>query len=870
MSEMTTVPSRLEQLLLCSPWDNRWGTISEADFMTCYVEPCFDRRIEELQREKSNLSVKDDEERIGEIEFEIIRLEKNRKDKKEFEVNIGGFSKNPLYIRGFAGCGKSTYLNALIYHKFPEQYGLNIIPITFDLTTSINPIMLFDLEWKNPKFNFTSCKVISLLFRQIGEHLSLRAGESVDEHKCRMKQIVDAYLRRFHSKGIYFEEQFPVFQLLNEYANSKDMPYHAIDPFDITKGKQTDSLSCRLFSLITSFCSYTKDTPPKDMNATDIAGVVMKLQILLSFCSLDDSTIDGEKYRFLLIFDNIEHYIMDDVVYDEDIVELTASITEFIDAQNSCNSRFARAGISFSDAFKFVLVIRDTTDNILAKKNKHGQDHPDIEPDVSIWFPIDTIFEKKIIYYRSNKLANSEELLQLESLHRIMNDTGISGLRTTLSKMYNYNKRRMVRYLTSVFSARKDVIEHYCALSEFISSSCLDNETVNCLKHGARQIIVRLLLDLVERKTDGGYFSRLSAVGADDNSLGTSLPRKIITYLYRCSPIYEPKSNHGLVSFSALVEAIYPHKGGPRELPIDKAKPVAEILCAMCDSSRQETHWCQLVSIRFARKGFSADSLALELKKQYENVGKAPADEDEVDGAVNKKVYGLKITEAGRTYARMLPDFEYFACRYEMFSPPLFSLSSLDKVRVNSREFIFKCLQTIASISSRTEQCINCIMLDDAGFVTEDGTKDYNRLYSERESQRLFLYVPPKWAIGPLCYGKEQIHPIRIITSHINYLDSFRIFVLTYNNFSEAGNVRILTSDDKLHISTEILKVIEKIYISKLSELLLIHDEETASYYVGGHYRAHNPKQFARFEQFTTSLERAKEAPLDAGIRIKL
>ena len=462
---------------------------------------------------------------------------------------------------------------------------------------------------------------------------------------------------------------------------------------------------------------------------------------------------------------------------------------------------------------------------------------------------------------------------QSEVVKYIFEDTTYSehGISDIISQMYNYNKRRLTIYLTTVLERHPTCCTDYLCLwkkakkyegqfeieknkSELVKSKNKLKELkflISTYKNGARQIILRLLLDYIEETE---YFEVINTISEDSEILlGSSFARKIITYLYRCVPMTEMEddaSNLGYIGFYTLLKEILVGpclKVKAAQNYRNKIDLLARILYKMNSSSENNTHWCQLVIIKFKQEEFDVDTLSQKMFFNFENKS------DELD-------YGVKITDAGRNFVEgILPNFEYFACRYAKQSLPLFTSGNL--TITNRKSSV--ATELLDKISKQVFSCIDKTISQDMSFFNSGETSNFDAMYSFEGCPRRFCYEPP--VRNGEGHSNEQCHPLRIIYNHISYIENYRTFILTYK---KDDNSYFYENDIRKEISIAILNEIKK-FIKKLSNIV---DNKTSnncfingSPYVG---TMNLEKEKHNIKIYTSKLNQAFSDPLNFTIRI--
>ncbi len=138
----------------------------------------------------------------------------------------------------------------------------------------------------------------------------------------------------------------------------------------------------------------------------------------------------------------------------------------------------------------------------------------------------------------------------------------------------------------------------------------------------------------------------------------------------------------------------------------------------------------------------------------------------------------VRITDAGRCFVRFVcPHFEYFAVRFSQKSEPLFSPNNLNYCHRGKFRFIFEL--TLNRVCSAVEKCCdNLDKLQKSVFIERMGMSENeiinsNYVYTNHES------------------NYSSYHAERIIHQHINYIDSYRMYLVNNPDRSAADRVEI-------------------------------------------------------------------------------
>jgi hypothetical protein len=253
---------------------------------------------------------------------------------------------------------------------------------------------------------------------------------------------------------------------------------------------------------------------------------------------------------------------------------------------------------------------------------------------------------------------------------------------------------------------------------------------------------------------------------------------------------------------------------------------MAQILEVLFDGDRERTCWCHLIVLKFAM--VKADSLSIEkvLQEQY-------------DQKEDNNKYGVKITNAGKSFVHFSQTFEYYTCRYYSNALPLFCIKNKGTI-----------IDLIRKIRDNTIKCINNIIENDESYLSCNGYYNYEYQFSNEISKKYLLLHFKDKTTGKL--KEERLHVIQIIDSHIGYLDNFRLFLLNEG-----------LSINDMPFLNNILEVIGS-YIKKyrdIFEIIEINDKKYY-YYVGKNNLEKHEKIINTFEN---QLKKVTEKPFDVN-----
>ncbi len=241
----------IKDIILYSPFelrsDRRWPhndpfIYDKQEFINkCYAEPCFDKREKALLNELSTVVNETTSSRlVNNLNDELNEIRKKRKEKNDFEKSLDTISNNPIYIRGFAGTGKTTYVNTLLYKKISQDEILSYE--LYDLNLSSENVTFLTYDWRCYNFTSTLNKLISVLMIKLNGILEKGLNESEEKHYKRLENILDNYYIYFFNKGVRIHTTF--FKIIEEYIHKKIS--YAINTLD----EEDETTFCKKFTII--------------------------------------------------------------------------------------------------------------------------------------------------------------------------------------------------------------------------------------------------------------------------------------------------------------------------------------------------------------------------------------------------------------------------------------------------------------------------------------------------------------------------------------------------------------------------------------------------------------------------------------------
>jgi hypothetical protein len=744
-----------------------------------------------------------------------------------FEASLTADTPDPLYVRGYSGTGKTTFIRTLLYKIGKYNKDKEYITIYFNLQESQGKISIFKIDWVNKKFEDRNIfKLYSLLLSQINTIMNMNKKENQQEYIKRLTTVYNNY-------KICFDNRFPdecidkIFNVIYKFI-SGDIPH-------VNKtNRYGDSFCTQMHERIVDLIKFNEN----EIKST-IDNLVLIIGIFL-YCS------PIEKVKYFFLYDNIEHYIGTNVLFDNDIPIIINMIR---DSHKYMDGFFKDNDINYSHYFKLIFAVRDTSKNMIRYSTEQYADFlPDRYINVSSFYNISDIINRKIDYFLKNNSNNPKlEISEISNniiipMHDIIKLVNEISSDYFIMNLYNHNKRRTVMYLVEAMNMGKNkyIINRYNYIMEKVRKTeegnknilslkdkirntnkeikdndekivsmkkkiaeieneleIKDEDTLKAYKNGARNIIRRILYDLIQtkniEKNQHGYFDRIKAV--TDDHLGFGYARRILTYLY--NKAVEMHSDEYYIGFFTLIKEVFEYPFRPEKIPDHLIKNVSEIIYVLADGDLERTHWCQLIVLKFQETYASVESIKRQFEKQYNN--------DKEDD----KNYGIKITSAGQAFVSFSPSFEYYSCRYCPGKPPLYTIT--DKSQI---------ISLLETVRTKAMQCIETVIDNAADLLISNNYINYEAQFSTDDNPKNILYK----TIG---YPREErTHVVQIISSHIGYLNNYRLFLINEKLFDE-------------EIMIHLLNIIKE-YINKLDLTSRVRSTNNyngiTSYYLGKKY----------------------------------
>jgi hypothetical protein len=388
--------------------------------------------------------------------------------------------------------------------------------------------------------------------------------------------------------------------------------------------------------------------------------------------------------------------------------------------------------------------------------------------------------------------------------------------------MYKNSHRRTIECLPAALAiVPVDEINYFNEKWEM----ALDTKS-NSLKSLCRKYIIRLLLNHAQQtkyldklicydipiENENRDLKNMKAVikvnlARDDKN---TYARKIATMLHgysnRCG-------NEQYISFPRLIKTILQPPFLPSSINDKQINNLSKIIYLMNESSNHITNWTSLICLKFHKREYSEDKLFIAMKQQWNDYNNGEIDIDD------SSKFGVRITKAGRFFAKILPDFEYFACRFLYSEPPLFSKTNLKSIEIDKKR-IFRSIAIIKVVRKIATSWIEDIIERDIQFISSlanntDKKNDFGPMFTNEYT----------WVYQEQENTSFRTHPLRIFEQHIGYIKSYADFVDKFVNKNEFEK----QEEDK----SQMLRLIKnelKLYKEKFKKLKKKHKDYFINY----------------------------------------
>lgn len=716
-----------------------------------------------------------------------IKQRSNSAQKEQFEKDLLG--ENPrdinnrtyssiFLIEGPAGSGKTTYANFLLQNDFEKD----LCDVETATQTSCG-CFGNTYDFQNPTPNpITAIEV--LLLSTIHERLAKKTSESDIAYITRISKINEVYFSRLNSEDFSLRD-FPLYRKF----------FHSLKSFCNTH-KSYVLLSSEICEQVNDVIVSSDEDIAQGKELNEINAIKFLLGILMRiyFCL---SRINDKKY--ILFLDNVERYIFSETgkpymaVFDADLQKILNSCYSVADETEDIIYKAYKERLKIDDQAKYctsfgiLIAVRESTLSILKSNHAFSEyfeiHHSEKAPtyvNISNWFDYYKIFLKKIEFFSG--ITDEKDNLFAHTFNNMLNDITLSkwSLRRLLLNLFNNNFRRFFENMSEVFCNYEDAV---CFYNEQWDKVKMDSSPeARRIRHLCRKLMIRIVLDYMQniKKTEGesrGFFDNLMSRCDESNPSNeviarSSYARRIITFLDNMNNEANPQP----VAFPTLIKVILQKpivaniKKSNVSLNDGRISDISEILSIASQTAKIHTNGVELVTI-------NCDSLAL--RKHNNSLAKLMIDQwnqFRTSGIVDNIASNIKITPAGSVFAMLFPCFEYFACRYNNNSIPLFMLKSeLERRNLIFGNNDFNSEHTYG-IYDKAMSCIDSVLKLETRFLCLSPFKKTS-LASAR-------YSKPEWLYDYDGEGVGMVHALRIIAEHLGYLQDYRNFLANIDDDS--------------------------------------------------------------------------------------
>jgi len=710
-----------------------------------YVEPFtfYNRNQDEIINEKIESDYLEDLEYTQEVEKNYLI-----QSKLNFESRFDKLTDPLFMIKGEAGSGKTTYI-----HKLRELVSEKMYFHFCDFETTRRTISLLGIPFDfKEKFNSNVWKYVSIIVEHIIDILKIENAKDSQFHREFIYNITNIY-----------KDNFCILQGKHTIVDTDD-----IRDFFILLGKYGES-QIEYVEFAEELCNAFKNKFNQFESKHNHLGAVSyitTIMIRLFFCLFKIT-----KKKQICVIDNIEYFVPFDEEHPIQECELQIifdGIIKSISEIRPLLRELKNIHSNFENFYAFVLVTRPTSISLV--ESQHYVDfNKDSIINISTWYCAEDIYNNKIKFFK-DEINNIQNSIYFETYANIIGDLSIYnwGLHDMISKMYNCNYRRIAE---DVISAISKIPENYL---NYFNNQWQISAKIPYLKHLCRKFIFRILINHIQRTK---YFDKLMVEKRDatsrkkylEDNESSSYARKIATTLYRVSINKSNNNDNDYVSFPEIIEAVLQVPYLPKTINGTVIEQLASILYLMNETRNEKTNWAPLITIKFdIEQTYNKKNLSEEMKKEW-NIYKNSKDKRHPSFLK----YGVKINSAGAFFAKMVPDFEYFACRYAPEYPALFILQNLRHSEKAKNSY--DCIDLIKIVKENAFLCIDEVIGRDRNFfksVVYDTkkTSNFEPLYNSTS--------PYKWLYKEKGRKNKLIpHPIRILNHHIGYIEHYLEYI---------------------------------------------------------------------------------------------
>lgn len=534
---------------------------------------------------------------------------------------------------------------------------------------------------------------------------------------------------------------------------------------------------------------------------------------LLIFWNLANNYSSPEKIgeKLMVFIDNLdcidEYYELSEFISCID--SLTVDLSDLFEKLQLCRNKDAKD--TFVSKIKIFVAMRETT-----KANLPSSHFSDAfrsiytNKDMTEWYDKGEIIKKritKLLEYDRNGRLKGTQRTQLSLVLKVTEDIYTKNV---IYPLFNNNYRSAVDMLVNIVTTQTDQMDRYSRLMDYKKDR---------YKHGARGILYKYIFDEFNRG-DGNEESCFKRIGVLDllnrKNNSVSICRLILSYL---SNYTETKCDSGRNSI-ALREIINSFKD------VFPDNEVIKILCEMF--ALRDSKWSHLVSFN-----------QIEYQDEEQRI------ESHIDiTQLNPDRTMLHYSCAGKIYIEYVAThFEFFTARiYKERREALFCDSNL---QIDSNTSNYKCCDIIDKVFNEVERCCNSLkefnikLCSNNNYLYPYTTPD---IYKDSHYVCMFKRIEYD--------GRErrfkQFHEERIILTHINYIDCYRLYVL--NHYDKINH------EQKIELNEKLTNCIMK-YVTLLESDAVLKNSYTNEEFIE-YYKKQIEKLQGNWEDFETEISK--------------
>lgn len=689
----------------------------------CYYDPEFDKEIQNI----NNLS----DEQLADLDYPLNResvinmLEEQRDAEKSLVTWIKSSGTGVYCVAGDAGTGKSTFLHHLEHEH--SEFAWEFI----DIQRSVETIKIMDQDFSFNRFATLRDKLLSSIIYQMVDSLFVKNSDHTYDYKKTKKNIkkLVSFFYDFCSK---FHPNSTIRKLYEELNNVRQM----------SKIKYCTQCAKAFRNYFAFLCNSARQK-------IVFKSVIEQYFIFLLYHDLQK--------KHIIVFDNLERYIGTDEIFNDQIVEFFRQLRLIRDNYSRQSDRDNKQTTNFAKRFQFIVAMRKTSVRMFTPQQ--NADFIAHKVDLSDWFSIDKIIEKKIRWYKRHikLLEDKNDPILFSHLQYILADQGragnvLRGLRLKLNLLFNNDKRLIVDFLISTLKTSNN--SDYLKIADTYKERTDISDSLR--KFAYRSIIWRIVFNKLR---SGEWLQHILSFG--DNDLITAeldYSRKILTILSN----YSLERPQAYISLYELLSTLYPQIYNVKKWFWDKdssteRSKLAKVLYSMNYYDRRENNWFQFIDIQ-------CNSQAINEK----HLSDAQVFEENVFQPSVAKDMRIQITTSGKAYlGYVVQTFEFISCIYNELPPLLCVVPTPENLRQNDVDSL-ECVKIAQCVAERS------------AILRQNVINDIQNGFTIR-------YQKERGTAHALSYAE------RIRNSHQGYL----------NNFCEFFDVCVVIDDPELNKKKE-------------------------------------------------------------------